>query len=164
MGAMRRLLILSILAAVACGAPDDDAETRADSPAEAEGLIQGTPEGGALDWVADIDAGLDSVPVLLGRAPATVQSHVLDLYVSRQEYLEMYYGPNGRLESSPSLAEAIDGNEARFHDLMQAVSAETPDSAEVAALADSLAAQTARVREAAESVDRELSPWSDGGS
>lgn len=162
---MRRFLILSILVA-ACGAPADETDngTEAASAAEAEGLIQGTPEGGALDWVADIEAGLDSVPVLLGRDPAMVQSHVLNLYVTRQEYLEMYYGPGGRLEASSSLAEAIDGNEARFHDLMQAVSVEAPDSGEVAALADSLGAQTSRVREAVESVDQDLSPWSDGGS
>lgn len=167
---------------VACGEPRTAEETDTDTDAasaqaagaqraggtpaaaggsgEESGLIHNTPEGGLLDWVADIDAGLDTVAVLVGTDPAGAQSQVLNLYVMRQEYLEMYYGPGGRLEATPELADAIEANEARFHALMQELAREAPDSARVVALADSLSGQVSRVRAAAEAVGRELTPWS----
>lgn len=123
-------------------------------------MIFNTPEGGALDWLADIAAGLDTVPALVGGDPAAAQTQVLNLYVTRQEYLEGYFGPGGRLGTTPELAEAIKTNEARFHALMQELAKESPDSARVVTLTDSLAAQVSRVRTVAESVDRELTPWS----
>lgn len=128
------------------------------------GLIFNTPEGGALDWLADIDAGLDAVPSLVGSDPGAAQTQVLNLYVTRQEYLEGYYGPGGRLETTPELAEAIKTNEARFHVLMQELAKEAPDSARAVALTDSLSAQVSRVRTIAESVDRELNPRSGADS
>ena len=175
---MRSLItLLAVIGlAAACAPPDgDDTDTDTDTavagdatadesaPSTPSGLIQNTPEGGVLDWVSDIDAGLDSVPELVGSDPSAAQGAVLNLYVMRQEYLEMYYGPGGRLEATPELAAAIDGNENRFHALMTELAKEAPDSGTVVALTDSLAAQTGRVRAAAEAVGRELSPWPEEG-
>ena len=154
-------------AATAEAAPNAPARADDHAPSEAgadaSGMIHNTPEGGVLEWVADIEAGLDSVPRLVGSDPAAAQGAVLNLYVMRQEYLEGYYGEGGRLESGSELAGAIDGNEARFHALMAELSKEAPDSAAVGMLTDSLEAQTARVRTAAESVGRELTPWQGQG-
>ena len=169
-------VILLAFAAACAGPPADEeeateaaatAEATADRSVEGEsdaGMIHNTPEGGVLEWVADIEAGLDSVPQLMGSDPAAAQGAVLNLYVMRQEYLEGYYGQGGRLEATAELASAIDRNEARFHALMSELSKEAPDSATVAVLTDSLEAQTGRVREAAEAVDGELTPWqAEGG-
>ncbi|MDX1674359.1 MAG: hypothetical protein R3314_06085 [Longimicrobiales bacterium] len=170
---MRNLTLLVIIAlAAACAEAGDDAsteETELDAGAEAAttaapdtGMIHNTPEGGAVDWAADIGAGLDSVPDLAGRDPAAAQGAVLNLYVLRQEYLEGYYGEGGRLEVTPELAGAIDTNEVRFHALMSELAKESPDSATVVALTDSLAAQTARVRAAAEAAGAPT-PWAEDG-
>lgn len=164
------LLILMIAFTAGCAEPETGEEAEATASTEearaaaasadgASGMIHNTPEGGVLEWVRDIRTGLDSVAALAGSDPAAAQGAVLNLYVMRQEYLEGYYGPGGRLEATPELAEAIETNEARFHALMSELSTEAPDSAGVAALTDSLAAQTARVRAAAEAVGRELTPW-----
>lgn len=168
---MRIVLLFVILAlTAACSEPEAGEETEATrtaaaaSAADASEMIHNTPEGGVLTWVGDISAGLDSVPDLLGSDPDAAQGVVLNLYVLRQEYLEGYYGPGGRLEATPELADAIEANEARFHALMSELSEAAPDSARVVALTDSLAAQTARVRAAAEAVGRELTPWSGEGS
>lgn len=169
-------LLAVIGIAAACAAPDgDETDTDTDTatvesvtadesaPSTPSGLIQNTPEGGVLDWLADIDAGLDSVPELVGSDPSAAQGAVLNLYVMRQEYLEMYYGPGGRLETTPDLAAAIEANEGRFHALMTELAKEAPDSGTVLVLTDSLDAQTGRVRAAAEAVGRELSPWPEEG-
>ena len=157
-----------IALAAACAEPGDDArteDTELDAGAAAAatappdtGMIHNTPEGGAIDWAADIAAGLDSVPDLAGLDPAVAQGAVLNLYVLRQEYLEGYYGEGGRLEVTPELAKAIDTNEVRFHALMSELAKESPDSAAVVALTDSLMAQTARVRAAAEAAGAPT-PW-----
>lgn len=160
-----------ILVLAACGEtrPDESESTGeaggAATPVRADtGLIQNTPEGGVLDWVADIQAGLDSIPAVAARDPAAAQSQVLNLYVTRQEYLEMYYGPGGRLEVSGALAGTIEAAESRFHALMQELAGEAPDPATIMALTDSLSAQVAEVRGAAEALGRELTPWTRGSS
>lgn len=168
--------LMSVALLAACGGPQDDPGTdtaAADSapstagttapPAADRGasdMIFNTPEGGLLDWVADIRAGLDSVPALMGSDPSAAQGTVLTLYAMRQEYLEGYYGESARLETTPELSAAIMENEQRFHALMMELAQESPDSATVVTLTDSLEAQTARVRQAAEGTGRELTPWS----
>ncbi len=84
---------------------------------------------------------------------AAAQEQALDMYVGRQEYIEMYYGPGGRLGAGSGLGEAVVEAEERFHALMQLLaSSEPPTSARVAAVRDSLSAQYDVVlREAARS-------------
>ena len=167
---MRSLSLFAIIAlAAACAEPGADTRTDETEPAAGAeaaataapdtGMIHNTPEGGAVDWADDIAAGLDSIPELAGRDPSAAQGAVLNLYVLRQEYLEGYYGAGGRLEADPALAEAIDTNEVRFHALMSELAKESPDSAVVVEATDSLEAQTARVRAAAEAAGAPT-PWS----
>ncbi len=59
-----------------------------------------------------------------GRAahdPARAQQDALDLYLTRQEYIEMYWGEGGRLTRGRELAPAIEEAENRFHILLAAL-------------------------------------------
>jgi len=70
--------------------------------------------------VADIRSGLQDVK----KSPLQSQQEIVQLYIGRQEYIEMYYGVGGRLthEAHPELATAITDQETRFHELMQLAS------------------------------------------
>lgn len=94
----------------------------------AEGLIAGTPEGDLTEWATDVRAGLATAAGDLESDRAAVQKRVLDLYVTRQEYMEMYYGPTGRMQPEPALSEAVKTAEDRFHELM-ILSGATPPAA-----------------------------------
>jgi len=105
--------------------------------------VDGIPAGGIRQWVDDIRAGLDEV-----RAdPAASRPRVIDLYVGRQEYIEMYYGPNGELTGAdhPELAEAVRAQEALFHELMGLTGAAEVDAAAVEAKVAEIEAQSERV-------------------
>lgn len=94
------------------GAPDPGApEPETDAPGA------GVPDGGLEQWAADLRRGLEEVEL----APRTSHDRVLELYTTRQEYIEMYYGPGGRItgDDHPELAEAVEEQEARFHELME---------------------------------------------
>ena len=90
-------------------------------------LIAGTPPGGLRDWVEAIRAGTASLPDVASTDRSAAQRAALDLYISRQEYLEMYYGPGGRQPGPPALREAVLNAEARFHDLLQLLAADPVD-------------------------------------
>lgn len=107
----------------------------------------GVPGGGIRQWIHDIRSGLQEVRT----SPAGSRSAVLDLYVGRQEYVEMYYGRNGQLtgDDHPELAEAVLAQESLFHELMQVTGADEVEPAVVRAKVDELEAQTERVMELA---------------
>src|SRR5262245_61248607 len=133
---MRRLLPFALIClTVACSREAPAARASADSsapavqpasPAADSGLIRGTPPGDLEDWVKDMRAGLDTAAVELKTNRPAAQKRVVDLYASRQEYSEMYYGVNGRMGPTPELAESIKTAETRFHELMALLIASPP--------------------------------------
>ena len=129
---MRRFVLAATVvfagAASACGgerrAVGEEAVVEADATSadgSAEGLIPNTPPGGLEQWVADIRSGLEVVPAQVASDPALAQKTTLDLYVTRQEYLELYYGENGRYFATAALADAIARDEAAFHRILELV-------------------------------------------
>lgn len=122
-----------------------------DMGAPGSGLIQGTPPGGLEDWLSEIEAGLPSSPGAPGEESRQVQRRLLDLYVGRQEYLEMYWGPTGRLqgEGGEALGEAILELETAFHELLQAHVREPLDTARFVSALQAAKARVAAVRVAA---------------
>ena len=138
---MRRLFIpffVSVpLVFVACenSAPAAEEATEAAAPAAGDqGLIPNTPPGGLEQWIEDIRSGLANVPELAATDMAAAQKTTLDLYIGRQEYLELYYGEAGRYRSSDALATAITEDEAAFHQLLQMVNPAAMERADTAAI------------------------------
>jgi hypothetical protein len=150
-----RLVALSLAfqTATAC-APEAD-----DAPPAAE-LIQGTPPGGLVDWIADIREGTSGIEVLAAEDATGAQRRALDLYVTRQEYLELYYGTNGRISSGVAveLGEAVMENETRFHEMLQLLAVTPVDTAAVRVKREELHAQMDRVLEQAQTVSIPLTP------
>jgi len=97
------------------------AQSAAGADGLVDGLVEGTPAGGLGRWIGEVRSGLDSLPELARRDPAAAKNQALLLYVTRQEYLEIYYGTTGRAVKDAALAEAVMTAEARFHDLLRAV-------------------------------------------
>lgn len=95
-----------LLVASACAA-DEGPEAGGDSAVETEAAAAGSEGSTPSDGTSA--ASYD---------PTAVRKRVLDLYVTRQEYIEMYWGPGGRLAAGESLGAAVEASEARFHDLM----------------------------------------------
>ncbi len=125
--------------------------------------IPGTPAGGLADWVAEIRRGIADLPARAGAEPGEAQRRALDLYIGRQEYIELYYGPGGRLTSGEALGPAVKEAEARFHELMRMLgAAPAADSARVAAAVEALVAQLDRVVEEARAAGVSLAPSSAG--
>jgi len=91
--------------------------------ANGEGLVSGTPAGGLGQWIAEVRAGLDTLPELAARDAAAARNEALLLYVNRQEYIEIYFGTTGRAVKDARLAEAVVTAEARFHELLTTVNA-----------------------------------------
>ena len=151
---MNAKLALIILAAAtaACDAPAQKNAIAAGPDAAASismpndgGIIPGTPAGDLADWVKDIRKGLDDIPALTRQNPADAQKKALDLYITRQEYAEMYYGLDGRNKASEELSAAIETAEQRFHVVMQLLAQKTPAQDAVETAVDSLDAQQALV-------------------
>jgi hypothetical protein len=151
---MNSKLALILLAATtaACDAPaQQKAIAAAPDPAASismpndGGLIPGTPAGDLADWVKDIRNGLDEIPALTKQNPADAQKKALDLYITRQEYAEMYYGLDGRNKASEELSAAIETAEERFHVVMQLLAQTAPAQDAVESAVDSLDAQQALV-------------------
>ena len=151
MNAKLALLILAA-ATAACDAPAQKNAIAAGPDAAASismpndgGLIPGTPAGDLADWVKDIRKGLDDIPALTKQNPADAQKKALDLYITRQEYAEMYYGLDGRNKASEELSAAIEAAEQRFHVVMQLLAQKAPAQDAVETAVDSLDAQQALV-------------------
>lgn len=144
---MIRRYAVVVLAAAACGGgTGEGAGTQETVAGSAVELIRGTPVGGLAEWIADVERGVADLADVAGRDAAEAQRQALDLYISRQEYIEMYYGPGGRLAGGASLGTAVTDAEERFHELMQMLGAPTPPQrAAVESARDALIAQLAVV-------------------
>jgi hypothetical protein len=144
------LLILLAAGASACDAPGRPQAVAAGNPTSSpatptDRLIPGTPPGDLGDWVGDIRKGIVTIPELIGTDLAAAQQKALDLYVTRQEYAEMYYGVDGRIRASDDLAAAIETAEGRFHELMKLLASESPPLDAVQSAVDALDHQQAIV-------------------
>jgi hypothetical protein len=93
-------------------------------------LIAGTPPGDIEQWIQDMRSGLDSVKAVISTNRPESHRRLLELYVTRQEYVEMYYGPSGRMSPQPELSTAVKLNETRFHEAMRLTGATPPASQE----------------------------------
>lgn len=167
---------LWLLAPAACAAPPDreveaegaprTAETEAapGAPGAPATPFEEPPPGGLPEWIADIRDGLRDLPARARQDPVGAQRQALELYLSRQEVIERYYGAGGP-RTGPALGEAVEAGELRFHELLR-LTARTPppDSGEVAEAVAALEAQLEEVlrRARAEGVPL-TAPQSDGG-
>jgi hypothetical protein len=110
------------------------------------GVIAGTPPGGLEDWVAAIREGLAGLPGVVAADTAGALQRALDLYVGRQEFIELYWGPSGRLSGDAvGLGASVLEAESRFHELLQLLAAPPVDTATVRGKTAELFAQLDRV-------------------
>lgn len=153
---MRSASVISVLAAAALAACDTadrhqavaathTSTTTASITMPKAGLIPGTPDGDLGAWVSNIRAGLAEVRKLAATDATAAQRKALDLYVTRQEYAEMYYGIDGRARATEELAQAIETAEERFHDLMKLLGTPKPATDAVVAAVQALDEQQAAV-------------------
>lgn len=150
---MRYLILCAAAAAIttsACNAPQQkeaEAATKASTSVSVpnDGLLPGTPAGDEGDWINDIRTGIKAIPELAAKDAAAAQKKALELYVTRQEYSEMYYGVNGRNKVSEQMGKEIATAEERFHDLLKLLGSKTPGNAEVVAAVKALDKQQAIV-------------------
>lgn len=119
------LAILGLFATAGCEPQAANGDTAATQTASTE-LITGTPDGDLEDWVADMRTGLDSLANNLSTVRAELHRRVLELYVLRQEYLEAYYGPTGKMGPSAALGESVREAEVRWHEVIRLASAAPP--------------------------------------
>jgi hypothetical protein len=153
-GPMRSFIPLILIAAAgaACDAPAQH-QAEAANPTQAAsisvpnggGLIPGTPEGDLADWVGDIREGIAEVSRLAATDVAAAQKKALDLYVTRQEYSEMYYGVDGRNKATAELSAAIETAEEHFHVVMKVLANPNPELAQLESAVGALDAQQALV-------------------
>jgi hypothetical protein len=168
-----------LVAATACAPGDGDAApgTAGAAPASEQStepaaaadttVVAGTPEGGLERWIGEIRAGVDSLGDLAERDAAAAKNVALNLYVTRQEFIELYYGTTARAAKDAVLNEAVMTAEARFHDLLRVVN--TPDGAIDTRLlresAGAMDAQYDRVLARARELELDLSrPVAPGGA
>ncbi|MFQ5689463.1 MAG: FTR1 family protein [Gemmatimonadota bacterium] len=124
----------------------------AGADASSSATFPDTPPGGLVEWIDDIRTGLAEVPARLRGEPGTVEKEVMGLYLSRQEFIERYYGAGGPRQGGDSLSASVLRAEQAFHDVMRMTVRTAPaDSAEVAAGIEELDRRLDRVlREARE--------------
>jgi len=144
------LIIIAAAFTAACDAPSTHRAVAATANTAPQtttpnGLIPGTPPGDLDVWVRDIRAGIAALPAGAAKDPAAAQRAALDLYVTRQEYSEMYYGVDGRLKQSEELAAAIETAEERFHELLKLFATPQPSAAAVQTAVDALDRQQGEV-------------------
>lgn len=88
-----------------------------EAPTEAEVVAPAVelPSGGADQWIDEILTELADLPADDGGAATVVR-----LYIGRQEYLEILYGPAGLItgERYPELGRQVRAAEEAFHDLI----------------------------------------------
>ena len=150
---IRRFALIAAFAAFGCADQPEatttsDATPATNTAAPASGLIAGTPEGDLDRWVADIRSGIATLAADAKTDVAAAGRKTNDLYISRQEYIEMYYGAGGRLKASEALGVEIENAEARFHELMKIFLAQPVDVSAIDGAVKALDAQQAKVLEA----------------
>lgn len=144
--------------AIACAKVADNAGTAADSSAPAAGSAS-RPPGSLLDWLADMRSRVQAIPNLYASDRAKAQAEVLDIYIYRQEYIELYYGDAGKVSRGGELGTAVMEAERMFHDLMLIVGPTSPlDLTHVRSLTDSLDKQLVSVGDLAEKANVPLIP------
>ena len=133
-------------------------------PAASQPLMKGTPAGGLEEWVAEIMKGLDGISARAVEDLPEAQREALDLYVGRQEYIEMYWGEQGRLltPGHEDLGVSVMAAEAAFHRLLQTLVAVPLDTVELNVDLDTLKATINRVLTLAESSGVALVPPGSG--
>ena len=159
-----------LLAGSACspGSPDQAAGDAGAAPhaSGSDALIPAPgqiPPGGLADWIQDVRRGLAGLPAQAAADPTAAQRVALDHYVGRQEYIEMFYGANGRLTAGDALGPAVTTAEARFHDLMLLLGGSPPpDSGRVRAAVDALLTAYDRVLQEATRAGVPLDPHTAG--
>lgn len=144
------------LLAAACGAPERGETGLPDVRGEAAvsdslGRIEGTPPGDLDTWLTDIERGMDSALAAMDSGWVPAQRALLELYVGRQEYLEMYWGPSGRLqgEGGAELGERIVELESAFHELLQAFVSQPLDAERLERARGAVKSRIAEVRRVA---------------
>jgi hypothetical protein len=122
-------------------------------------LAAGTPAGGLRAWTAEVRRGLETLPALAVRDAAAAQKSALELYLTRQEYIEMYWGAAGKLTRGSALGPAVAEAERRFHLILAQIQPGKPaDPAALRALIASLGEQYDRVVATAEQAGAPLDP------
>jgi FTR1 family protein len=153
----RCLIFLACLGMAACAEqPDTQNTEQTVAPAPAGGLIAGTPDGDLDQWVTDIRTGIQPLAAEAVADGPGAQRKALDLYITRQEYIEMYYGPGGRLQASAELGNAIEESEAAFHNLMQLLGKPPVDAEAARQAVAALDEKQARVLAAWQKDDKRL--------
>jgi hypothetical protein len=145
--AVGAVAFVAVLAA--CGSDNGaGTDTNAAPDSSAFALIQGTPPGGLEDWVNEIVSGIAGLASAAETDAVAAQRRALDLYVGRQEYIEMYWGPQGRLKPDSGAAELGDAvleAETKFHDVLQVLAAARLDTAKLRTDLTELDARLSRV-------------------
>jgi FTR1 family protein len=148
---IRRFALIAALAACGCAeqpeATTTNDATAGSTAAAANTLIKGTPDGDLDKWVSDIRTGISTLSAEARADAAAAGRKTNDLYISRQEYIEMYYGAGGRLKASEALGVEIENAETRFHELMKIFLAQPIDVGAVDGAVKALDAQQAKVLE-----------------
>ena len=162
---LKDVALIAVAACLACYEPAEEDRTAAGNPATdtaaaAPGRIANTPPGGLEDWVRDITVGLQDVPTRVATDAAGAQRQALDLYIGRQEFIEMYWGPGRSLHPSgdPALGEAVLSAETKFHELLQLLAVQPVDTVRVRVEVDSLSGRLARVIELAKASQAVMVP------
>jgi len=155
--------VIACAVGYACGERGGAREAVADTAGAGSapaGVAAGTPPGGLEDWVDEITAGTKELSVHAAADPQAAQRTALDLYVSRQEYIEMYWGPARPLHppGGRELGEAVLSAEQQFHDLLLVLAVPPVDTTKVRMATDSLAARLARVVQVARSSGATMIP------
>lgn len=123
------------------------------------GILPGTPRGGLAEWIADVATGLEGLGARVATGDPDAGQRVVELYVTRQEFIERYYGPGGLMGGGPELGDAVRAAESRFHDLMALTGGgSSPDSTAVAGALNALSSQYDTVLEEARAAGVPLDP------
>lgn len=160
------LVLASGLAVAGCSrgvepGTDAGARTAEGEAGPAGGIrVEGTPPGGLESWLSDITSGMPTEGSALTSEWRVLQQRLLELYVGRQEYVEMYWGPNGRLQGEGGLAlgQSVLDLETAFHGVLQAVASVPMDTSSVLSAAAEVKREAAAVWEAAKVSGLPLSP------
>jgi len=161
------LLVVAALAFARCGgeaAPETDGSAEAVEARSGEGIrVAGTPPGGLESWLADITSGMPADGSELVSSWQALHRRLLELYVGRQEYVEMYWGPNGRLQGEGGLAlgQAVLDLETAYHEVLQGVVSVPLDTTAVLESAGKVKREAAAVLEAARVSGLPLAPPAD---
>ncbi len=156
------IALLTALLITACNTPKSGAIADSDPGANSNSAVAATasrPPGSLTDWLSDMRTRVKTIPEKFATDAVVAQQAVMDVYITRQEYVEAYYGAAGVVSKGGQLGDAVMVAETMFHDLMKLVGA-TPksDVSKVRVLTDSIDAQLAKVAKLAVDAKVPLTP------